>query len=372
MGGAEMALYRLLAATSTRWPTEVVSLTDIGPVGEDIQRLGVPVSALGLRRGQPDVRGVLRLANRLRAKSPLVVQTWLYHADLIGGLAAAVAGRIPVSWGIHYSNFDPALTRRSTVWTATACARLSRWLPARIVCCSEASRQVHVELGYVAEKMVVIPNPVDLDAFRPDPQARIAVRQEVGVRQGTALIGMVARFDPQKDHRNFVLAASHLMGMFREVEFLLAGDAITWDNDDLAGWIRDAGLADRFRLLGRRRDVSRVIAALDVATLSSAYGEAYPNVVAEAMACTVPCVVTDVGDSAKMVGDTGRVVRARDPAALAKAWADLLKMGPAERARLGADARSRIRAEAEVSMVARRYERLYGEVASSHGSRRSP
>jgi glycosyltransferase involved in cell wall biosynthesis len=369
-GGAETMLYRLLLHTDRKaFESRVISLTDVGPIGEKIRALGVPVEELGMRRGVPNPLGVLWLARRLSLHPPDVVQTWMYQADLIGGLAVRLAGGFPVAWGIHSSHLDPRIVKRLKIWTVRACALSSRWLPARIVCCSEASRQVHAELGYVAEKMLVIPNGSDLTAFKPDPEARLSVREELGLLEGAPLIGLVARFDPPKDHRNFVRAAAVLHHMLPEAHFVLCGDGITWENTELARWIEAAGIRARCHLLGRRQDIPRLTAALDVASSSSSYGEAWPLVIGEAMACGVPCVVTDVGDSALIVGETGRVVPPKNPEALADAWYKLLATGSDRRAWLGLAARRRIEERFGLSNAVAKYEELYTELATCNGFR---
>ena len=358
-GGAEMMLNKLLGAMSKEeFEQDVISLTDIGPIGAKIRSYGVRVGALGMRRGVPNPLAVLKLAVWLRRSRPAVIQTWMYHADLIGGLAGKLAGGIPVAWGIRHSNLDPQGNKCSTIWTAKASAKLSPYLPDRIVCCSEASRREHTRLGYTSEKMVVIPNGFDLDLFRPNKEARLTVRQELGIPENALLIGLVARFDPLKDHRNFVKAAIMLHTTKPTAHFLLCGDRITWDNAVLAQWIDAASLSGHFHLLGRRKDIPRLVAALDIAT-SSSFGEGFPNVLGEAMACGVPCAVTDVGDSALIVRDTGRVVLPRDPTALAAAWHDLIEQGEDIRLRLGEAARRRIKENFSLPIITSRYENLY-------------
>jgi glycosyltransferase involved in cell wall biosynthesis len=362
-GGAEIMLYKLLSGLDREaFEPRVVSLTDIGPVGEKIKLLGVPVRALGMRRGVPDPRGVWRLVQQLKAERPHLVQTWMYHADLLGGLAARLGSGIPVVWNIRHSNLDPVGNKRTTIWTAKVCARLSHCLPARIVCCSEASRRVHTALGYAGDKMMVIPNGFDLAAFKPDAKARTAVREELGISQEALLIGLVGRFDPQKDHRNFVEAAARLRTDCPQVHFLLCGDGVNWNNAELTGWIGEAGLRQQFHLLGRREDMPRLTAALDISSTSSSYGEGFPNVIGEAMACGVACAITDVGDSAFIVGETGLVVPPRDPEALAHAWKKLIEMGPEGRQKLGETARKRILENFSLPDIVARYEALYKEV----------
>ena len=361
-GGAEIMLYKLLSGLDREaFEPRVVSLTDIGPVGEKIKLLGVPVRALGMRRGVPDPRGVWRLVQQLKAERPHLVQTWMYHADLLGGLAARLGSGIPVVWNIRHSNLDPVGNKRTTIWTAKVCARLSHCLPARIVCCSEASSRVQTALGYAGDKMMMIPNGFALTAFKPDAKARTAVREELGISQEALLIGLVGRFDPQKDHRNFVEAAARLRTDCPQVHFLLCGDGVNWNNAELTGWIGEAGLRQQFHLLGRREDMPRLTAALDIAS-SSSCGEGFSNVIGEAMACGVPCAVTDVGDSAFIVGETGLVVPPRNPEALAQAWKKLIQMGPEGRQKLGEAARKRILENFSLPDIVARYEALYKEV----------
>jgi glycosyltransferase involved in cell wall biosynthesis len=188
------------------------------------------------------------------------------------------------------------------------------------------------------------------------------VRRELGVPAQTVLIGLIARFHPQKDHATFIRAASLLHSKQPHVRFVLAGDGVSWNNATLAGWITRAGLAHHTHLLEARDDIPRLTAALDIATSSASHGEAFPLVIGEAMCCGVPCVVTDVGDSAVLVASTGRVVPPGDAPALARAWHDLIESGPEHRAVLGWAARHRMEECFELRTVVRRYEQLYQDV----------
>lgn len=369
-GGAETMLYRLLSRLDRkRFSPQVISLVDIGagPMSEKIQKLGVPVRFLGMRPGRPNPTSVLRLIRWLRQDQPDVIQTWMYHADLVGGLAARLVGGIPVVWGIRNSDLNVEESKSLTRLTMGICARLSRWLPERIVSCSEVARDIHTAAGYVAEKMVVIPNGSDLETFKPDPAACESVRKELQIPETAPVIGMMARFDPQKDHRNFVRAAKLLYHNGPDVYFVLCGDGVNWENEKLTGWIEEAGIRCRCHLLGRRDDIPRLTAALDIASLSSSFGEAFPNVICEAMSCGVPCVVTDVGDSARIVGQTGLVVPPRDPAALAAAWLKILDLSRDSRIELGMAARRRVTERYNLPNIVSRYENLFEEVVRVRG-----
>ena len=361
-GGAETMLYKLLSNIDrTKFEPMVLSLTDIGSIGKKIEKLGISVKALGMKRGVPDPRFVFRLAAILKKEKPDLVQTWMYHADLIGGLAAKLVRNIPVVWNIRHSNLDPEGNKKTTILTAKACAKLSKTIPKKIICCSEASFKVHSELGYKEEKMIVIPNGFDLDAFKPDAEARYSVRRALRIPEDAVIIGMVARFDPQKDHKNLINAAGVLCRSNKNIHFILCGNGITNNNKQLANWIQEHNLQVNFHLLGRRADVARITAAFDIAS-SSSYGEGFPNVVGEAMSCEVPCVVTNVGDSAYIVGNTGIVVPPKNPLAMAKAWEKLIKLPAEERKILSKLARKRIEDNFEINSVVNRYMELYNQL----------
>ena len=361
-GGAETMLYKLLSevAEDQDVQSRVVSLMPDGPIGERLRELGVSLTTLDMPRGTLTWDGLRRLYGLLRHKQPDVVQTWMYHADLVGGIVAWMAGVDHIVWNIRSSTLDPDRDKRKTIWTAKICAWLSAWLPDRIVTCAREAGRVHADLGYDASKMEVIPNGFDTEQYRPDEQRRSQIRDELNL-QDEVVVGLVARYHPQKDHRTFVRAAARLVEQVPDVHFVLCGTDIDWKNEELVGWIEKHGLRDFFSLLGRRDDVASVITAFDLAVLSSATGEAFPNVVGEAMACGVPSVVTDVGDSADIVGDTGIAVPTEAPKKLAEACEQILTLPGSERHTLGEKARDRVEREYSLSAVANRYLHIYRE-----------
>jgi glycosyltransferase involved in cell wall biosynthesis len=361
-GGTEMMLYKLVAHSDpTTFRHVIVSLAGFGPVGEKIAALGVPVHALSMRRGVPDPRALTRLVGVIRRVRPDVVQTWLYHADLLGLLGVTLARlRVPVIWNIR-SAIDVDDLGRGVATVARLCTRLSR-LPVAIVTNSEAAKALHARLGYQPKEWVIIPNGFDTERFVPDESKRDPVRNELGLAAGALLIGLVARFDPLKDHATFLRAAGLLGQLCEEPHFVLIGRGITSTNTALRERVEASGVGHRVHLLGERVDIPRLTAALDVATCSS-YGESFPNIIGEAMACAVPCVVTDVGDAAQIVGDTGRVVPPREPPALAVAWRELIELGPEGRRELGRRARARVEERYSLDSVVRQYEALYERLA---------
>ncbi len=362
VGGAEMMLYKLLAGSDRRrYDHHVVSLTRPGPMASRIEELGIAVDSLSMEGGPLAwLAGIRRLRAIVDASAPDLVQSWMYHADLLAALA--IDRGIPLVWGIRQTTFPRPRWRRPTYHVARFCARLSRRRPARIVCCAETARRVHRDLGYDDAKMRVIPNGFDTDAYRPDPAAGMEMRGELGLAADAPVVGHVARFDPQKDHRRFLRAAAIVLESLPSARFVLCGQGVDGENGRLGGWIEGLGIAHAVHLLGRRDDMPRLLAAFDCLVSSSAYGEGFPNVVGEAMACGTPCVVTDVGDSAAIVGDTGQVVPPGDERALAAAIVQLLGYDRTARLALGERARRRVVEHYGLPVVVRRYEALYDEV----------
>ena len=363
IGGAEMMLTRLVSSVNkTDFDYRVISLKPEGPLAQKIREAGVPVESLGMRLGLRDIVGFFKLVSLLRRSEPDIVQTWMYHADLIGGVAAKLAGPFPVIWNVRHSTFDDGI-RHVTRGIRRVLAFLSRWIPVRVVANAQTARDVHIFLGYQSEKIIVIPNGFDLKAFHPDPAARLSVRRELGLDADAVLIGLVARYHQQKDHRTFVQAAGCLAPRHPGAHFVLCGENIDRSNSKLLRWIEATGYKDHFHLLGQRDDMPRITASLDIAASSSAHGEGFSNVIGEAMSCGVPCVVTDVGDSAHIVGDTGAVVLPRDPGALCDAWMRILSLNLDERQELGRAARERIKSNFSLPAIVQKYEWLYKETS---------
>lgn len=317
-GGAEAVLNRLLMAPSKAIRHTLVCFTDDGLYGAGLRDAGINVITLGMKPGKITPRNFMALRRELIRLRPDVVQTWMYHADAIAGLAARTAGIRHIAWGIRNSGENLKSSSKSAWLLARFCGLVSRWLPQTIVCCAQGARARHEQWGYDADKMVVIQNGYDLTRWQPDAQARERLRQQWQLAPDARVIGFVARFNPLKDHRSLIDALAQCKKNGLVLHCVLVGKGLDTDNAQLMQWLREADVTDQVILLGMRDDVPAVMNALDVHVLSS-LAEGFPNVVAEAMACGVPGVVTDVGDAAVIVGDTGWVVPPQNPAALAEA-----------------------------------------------------
>ncbi|NYT58988.1 glycosyltransferase [Alcaligenaceae bacterium] len=318
-GGAETVLFRLATAPGqTDVRHSVISMGDGGVFGPRLIEAGTPVHTLGMNSPAGLLKGVWRMHGLLRSLRPDVVQTWMYHADLIGGLVARLAGIKAVSWGIRNSGADlhkSSLSARAFSWL---CARSSRLIPAVIVSCAASAAQRHQVWGYCADRMQVIPNGYDLSRWQADARARQQVRAQWGVADRTPVIGSVARWNPLKDHENLLAALALSLRKHPSLRCVLIGHGMDAANPELSALLERYAVAGQVILLGRRDDVPVLMNGLDIHVLSSR-AEGFPNVVAEAMASGVACVVTDVGDAAMMVDDPRVVAPAQNPSALSAA-----------------------------------------------------
>lgn len=357
-GGAEMMLLRLVEKLQGRFDQHVISLTDAGSVAKKLIAAGVPVTALGMSSTLPNPFLILKLAMQLKRLKPNIVQTWLYHADLIGGVAARLVGVSAIVWNVRNNELSVGKTKALTRKVAHLTACLSRYLPYYIICCSQVAMDTHIALGYQANKFIVIPNGFDLSHFKPDIAAREAVRLALGIAADVPLIGLIARFDPQKNHAGFFTAAGHLHRIRPKINFLLAGRGVDKGNRQLMELIRENNIEDVTHLLGERQDIPTLNAALDIATCVS-WSEAFPNVLGEAMACGVPCVSTNAGDAALIIGETGLVVPCGDMPSVVNAWLTLLDMTQVARIALSKRARDRVADNFEMTIIANRYASLY-------------
>ncbi|MBO9480327.1 glycosyltransferase [Salinisphaera sp. G21_0] len=358
-GGAETMLLKVLQKLDRRrFKPVVISLTTTGEIGPLIEKSGIRVHSLDMKPKVPSPVKFMCLVRLMRKLRPDIVHSWMYHADLLGGLAARIAGVKTIVWGVRQSNLSFAHNKSSTLLVMKICAHISHWLPSCILTCSEQAQSNHVAAGYDANKMVLIPNGFDLSRFLPDAIARDALREELDLGRDVPLVGLIARDDPQKNHPGFIKAAELVHKTLPQVHFVLAGAGIDGNNKSLTSLIARAGLMEYVHLLGRRQDIPRLMASFDLLA-SSSFGEAFPNVLGEAMACGVPCVVTDVGDSAEIVGEVGRVVVPGDMVALAQHLIELLQWPAEKRNQLGICARQRVRDRYEIGDVTRRYEEFY-------------
>ena len=358
-GGAEVMLLRLLSRMNPDlFSNSVVSLIKPGVIGSRIHSFGIPVRHLGFSLGRISFSGLVKLYCFLRKIRPDILQTWMYHANILGSVTAVMSG-IPVIWNIQASIRQIRGYKPLTLLLVALGSVLSR--PTRAIVFNSMKGMLdHEKIGYRSRRNLFIPNGFDTDDYRPNPAIRDEVKKELSIPDNTLCVGLLARFHPVKDHRLFLEAAQIINQKGICAHFILCGDRVDCDNQELMKWIGELHLSSVVHLLGRREDMPSIMTAMDT-IVSCSVSEGFSNVIGEAMACGVPCVVTDVGDSSLIVGETGRVISSRSPDALAQAVVDLLQ-SPEKRKALGDRARNRIKEHFSLDEVVKKYETLYLQV----------
>ena len=354
-GGAERFLARLAGRLVARGHVAlVVSLDGQAPLAAEIAGLGVEVAEVG--RGVGSAPRLIGWARRFRAD---VVQGWMYRGNLAACLAAAASpGRPDLIWSVRQSLDEYAGSPAGTRWAIRGNALASN-RPRAIVYNAAAAARQHESFGFAADRTTIIPNGVDVTAPPMSGSQRAEIRRSLGLGANELVVGLLARWHPMKNHEGFARAAGMLARIRTDVRFVLAGTGIDAGNTRLSEWLRGAGVLDRCVLLGERPDADRLVHAFDLATLASSYAEAFPNALLEAMSAGVPCVATDVGDVAALLGDTGIVAKKDDAAALAAGWERILGLAPAARRELGERARRRVVERYGLDRAADAFEALY-------------
>lgn len=359
-GGVERVLLEVSRdAAQRKAEVRVVSLSGVGPIGVELEASGVTVVPLGLSRGPLGLLAAAPIGRNIRDFAPDVVHAWMYHACLLSTLAyrrSGLSGRL--LWAVHNTNLEISRNRLGTVIIA-------RWLslmsgaPKAVVYCSNSARDAHEGIGYRAGRSVVIENGVDTSRFRPDAGLRAGFRRSLGLAPGTFLVGIVSRWNPQKDVPSFLKAASILRGSVPEARFACCGSGLSPDNKEAVSLVRGLGLGDSVHLLGPRGDVTPFLCGLDAFVLPSV-GESFPLALTEAMACALPCVATDAGDSWRIMGGSGLRAEKESPRSIADALSRIAAMEPRYRLALGEGARKRVSDEFARERMLSRYASLYG------------
>jgi glycosyltransferase involved in cell wall biosynthesis len=341
--------------------TSVISLTDEGTYGARIRALGVPVHALGMRRGVPGPVAIWRLHTLVQKMRPDVVQGWMYHGNLAASIAAWLSPGSPpkLAWNVRHSLYSLDKEKPLTQLVI----KFNRWMSGGVHALlynSRLSRHQHEAFGFAADCGQVIPNGFDIERLKPDPARGQTMRNILAIPLEATVLGHVARFHPIKDHVSFLRAAVDVMQRRSEVYCLLAGRDVNLQNPALVG-IVPVELEARFRFVGERSDIPDLMQAMDVFCQSS-WSEAFPNVLGEAMALGVPCVATDVGDSRDILGGTGIVVPPSNAAALAEGVMAMLALSEVNRAEMARVGREHIKSQYSLSSVVDQYQKLYEQL----------
>ena len=354
-GGAEMMLTQLITGLPNHRHI-VISLTSGGKYIEPLRAAGAEVHTLDMPAGRPTPRALWRLFKIVRQTKPGIIMGWMYHGCLAAQLTRLVH-RAPVIWNIRQSLYDLSLEKRGSALVIRTLAQLSS-LPHTITYNSQVSAQQHEGIGYSAHKTRLIPNGFDLEKWQPVERVFQLVPSPQNELENSFYIGRFGRFTAMKDYPTFLEAAALIIKEATQTQFLLVGTSVDATNPELTALVTKLGLTKNVHLLGECYDLPALTASLTLAVSSSAFGEGFPNVVGEAMACGVPVVATDIGDTAWVMGDTGRLVPAKNPAALAKACLEILTMIPDQRTTLGQAGRQRISDHFSLTSVLTQFDTL--------------
>jgi len=312
VGGAELMLKRLVLHSQEKeeFQHSVISLTDNGVIGAELKSKGIPVYSLGMQSTLSIPSILFELRKLLRELQPDVVQTWMYHADFLGGLAAKSLGINNIIWGIRTTDVSQGASKL-TVHLSKLCAKLSYYIPTTIICAAHVSKDYHIGIGYDESKMVVIPNGFDLEALTATDEDGLEIRRLNNLSVDDVVIGSIGRFNPVKNQKLFVDVAALLVKKHPDLKFMIIGKDNTIENKELMSWINSYEITDNFRLLGQRDDVPRCLKAMDIFCLHSKT-EGFPNVLVEALYLRVSCVAADVGDVKGIMNNEDRIVSKGD------------------------------------------------------------
>ncbi len=368
-GGAEMMLFKLLTRIDrNKFSPIVVSIIAGGKFVDRIKALNIPVYFLGMRRGRPNPLGVLKLIKILNKIKPDLIQGWMYHGNLIALIGNYLTkNKIPVLWSIHHT-VDSLKNEKVSLATIIKVTSILSEKVTKVIFSSHIGQVQHLHLGYDVNNALTINDNFDISFLDKPSGFQANMSNSIRLPKDSIVIGSLARYHPMKDHLNLISSASKMVKVYPELHFVLAGVYIDTDNDELMSRILHFGIEDRVHLLGEIQYVPEFMTSLNIFTSSSAFGESFPNVIGEAMTCRTPCVVTDVGDSKFIVGDTGIVIPPRNQDALIEAWSELIEIGEAERQKLGRKARIRIREYFDIdspNSFVKKYEEVYEEATSS-------
>ena len=315
-GGAEHVLFKICKYDIANKHI-VISLTGPGKYFSLLSKLGIKVYFLNIRFFS--IHKFIFLIKLLRSLKPDIVQTWLVHADFLGSIAARLAGINNILWNVRYSNIEIGKAKLTTILIIKILSILSYVIPKFIIIVSKKAKKIYEIAGYNKRLFKFIPNGYDLSILKINKLQKKNFRKNIKIKKNIPLIGNVARYDPQKDHLNLLNALSLIREKNINFFCVLVGYNVNQNNIDLISEIKKLRLSNHVKLLGQNDNISKVMNGLDIHVLSSSYGEGFPNVVAESMACGTPCIVTDVGDSTLIIGKTGWVVPPKNSIKLAKA-----------------------------------------------------
>ncbi len=355
-GGAETMLYKLLShIDQSKYDVKVISMIDNGFYGEKIKKLGINVYHLNMKPKQLNIMAFIKACKLIKGAD--ILQTWMYHANIFGYLINKIVRGKKIIWGIRHANLDRDKNKYRTLLIVKICAKLSKNVD-HVISCSQTAVKTHIDYGYSPDNIITIPNGFEMNKFTYNKVAKKQLLCELKITSNPFVISLVGRWDVLKDHKNFFQALRLVAQVKNNFFAILCGSNINYTNKELKDLVLLNQLRNKVFLLDKRNDIPRIMSASDI-LVSSSSGEGFSNVIGEAMACETPCVVTNAGDSAYIVGKTGLVIEKQDPKQLAKAILKMMDMKKYELRELGKEARNRITENYDIINIVKNYEALY-------------
>jgi glycosyltransferase involved in cell wall biosynthesis len=353
-GGAETQVLNLGRELRHRgWGVHVISMLATGQMIERFAAERIPVYTLGMRRGVPSLAAILRFWKLVNQIKPAIVHSHMVHANLFARVLRFIC---PIPHLICTSHSMIEGSR----WREVAYRVTDRLCDATTIISAAAARRFLQVRAVPPERLLVIPNGVELDKFEPNCEARERTRLELGVGQQFAWL-VVARLEPVKDHAGILRAFRELVSVRPDTTLLVAGDGpLMNDTQKLA---QELSIVDQVRFLGRRQDVPQLMNAADAFVLGSEY-EGLPLVLLEAAAVGLPIAATDVGGNPEVVYDglTGTLAAPNSPDTLARAMASIMAMTTEQRREMGAAGRKLVSAQYGMQQVVTVWENIYSHL----------
>lgn len=360
IGGAERMLERLLKEGVDTRNTLIISLSEKGEISKNLEDLGYRVFKIKLKKNFFSVlKGVFVLRRFFLTFRPDIIQTWLYHSNILGSIAASFL-KIPVVWNLRGTSIPQGFFSITNLIVGLS-SFLSYSMPNKIICCGESVKKAHKKLGFSKSKMVVLPNGYDFKNFKRNKQARCNIRKSYDISESNILIGSVGRFDLLKDHKNFIQACSLIRKRNKNIKFMIIGRDINIKNDALMSILIRHNMETDIILVDEQKDLNSFYSAMDIFCLHS-FSEGFPNVLVEAMANSLPCVSTNAGEAGIILNDPEFTVRVNNPTELSEKLLCMIELSTDKRKQLGLNNSNKVKKKYDIRKIKRIYFDLYNQL----------
>ncbi len=358
-GGAEMMLYKLITNLD-KTNLKIITIISLSKNKDDLFFFNdskFNIITFNFRNILFSPITFLKLIFYIRKKKPDIVHSWMYHADLIGGLAAKIAGVRFIIWGIRNSHLSTIYNKKLTRFVVLLCSKLSHYIPNIITSNSQTSALAHINIGYNKNKFKIISNGFDTTKYN-NKNTKIDIRDILNLDDDTILVSHIARYHPQKNHIGFIEAAYKINILYPNIHYIMIGSNIDMNNNILVNKIKSLNLENNFHLLGLIENISDIISNFNY-FVSTSFGEAFPNVIGEAMASNVICISTNVGDCSEIIDKYGFITQDTTSLSISNSILEAINMTNDEINNMKRNAKARIETKFNINYISNEYLRLY-------------